>query len=193
MLHPKVQKLITLPNTLTCFRFFSAPLLLWLAWFGFAGYFLILLAITFLSDVLDGLAARLLKQQSEFGALLDSWADLLIYSTIAISTWWLWPDVVLREKFFVLITITSYLLPVAIGIIKFRAFTSYHTWLVKAAAALMGCSFFILLLFDTAWPFRVAAIICLFAALEEIMITIYLQELHSNVHSIWHVIKCRLN
>ncbi len=188
-----VQKLITLPNILTCFRFFSAPLLLWLAWFGFAGYFLILLAITFLSDVLDGMAARLLNQQSELGALLDSWADLLIYSTIAISTWWLWPEVILREKFFVLITITSYLLPVAIGIIKFRAFTSYHTWLVKIAAALMGGSFFILLLFDTVWPFRMAAIICLFAALEEILITLHLQKLHSNVRSIWHVIKCRSN
>ena len=184
-----IQELSSLPNLLTCFRFFSAPLLLWLAWSGYANYFLFLLAITFLSDVLDGMAARLLKQQSELGAILDSGADLLIYSTIAISAWWLWPVVMRREMFFVVITVISYLLPCSIGYIKFRTITSYHTWLVKIAAALMGSSFFILLIFDIAWPFRIAAFICLLAALEEILITLYLSELHSNVCSLWHTIK----
>ncbi|MCK5189819.1 MAG: CDP-alcohol phosphatidyltransferase family protein [Methylococcales bacterium] len=174
--------------TLTCFRFFSAPLLLWLAWSGYANYFLFLLAITFLSDILDGMAARLLKQQSELGSILDSWADLLIYTTITISAWWLWPVVMQREIFFVVIIIISYLLPVSVGIIKFRAFTSYHTWLVKIAVALMGLSFFLLFVFDLAWPFRITAFICLLAALEEILITVYLIEIHSNVRSLWHVI-----
>ena len=185
----QIQELLTLPNLLTCFRFFTAPLLLWLAWSGYANYFLFLLAITFLSDVLDGMAARLLKQQSEFGAMLDSWADLLIYTTITISAWWLWPLIMKREIFFVVITIVSYVLPVSVGIIKFRVFTSYHTWLVKIAAALMGSSFFLLFVFDLAWPFRITAFICLLAALEEILITVYLTELHSNVCSLWHVIK----
>ena len=184
-----IQELLTLPNLLTCFRFFATPLLLWLAWSGHANYFLFLLAITFLSDVLDGMAARLLKQQSELGAILDSWADLLIYTTITISAWWLWPVVMQREIFFVVIIIFSYLLPVSVGIIKFRAITSYHTWLVKIAVALMGFSFFLLFVFDLAWPFRITAFICLLAALEEILITVYLIESHSNVCSLWHVIK----
>ncbi len=184
-----IQELLTLPNLLTCFRFFATPLLLWLAWSGHANYFLFLLAITFLSDVLDGMAARILKQQSDLGSILDSWADLMIYTTITISAWWLWPVVMQREIFFVVIIIISYLLPVSVGIIKFRAITSYHTWLVKIAVALTGSSFFLLFVFDLAWPFRITAFICLLAALEEILITVYLIELHSNVCSLWHVIK----
>jgi len=183
------QKLLTLANLLTCFRFFSAPFLLWLAFQGAENAFLILLAITFLSDVLDGMAARWLNQESDLGALLDSWADLLIYTTIAISIWQMRPDLVQQEFFSVVITIISYLLPVLIGIIKFRAFTSYHTWLVKIAAAIMGTSFFILLLFNISLPFRIAAFICLAAAIEEILITFYLTAPLSNVRSLWHVKK----
>ena len=147
------------------------------------------LAITFISDVLDGMAARMLGQESEFGALLDSWADLLIYFTIAVSAWWLWPDIVYREQVYFLMTIGSFLLPVIVGIIKFHAFTSYHTWVVKFAVATMGLSFFLLFIFDFSEPFRVAAFICLLAAIEEMAITYYLSGLRSNVRSFWHVMR----
>lgn len=181
--------LLTLPNLLTCFRFVSAPILLWFAWSGLGDAFLLLLAITFLSDVLDGLAARLLNQESELGAHLDSAGDLLIYSTMAVSIWWLWPDTVQREILYIGIAIFSFLAPVIIGIIKFNGFTSYHTWLVKGAVVSIGIAFFILFMFDIAWPFRIAAFITLLAAIEEIAITFYLTELRSNVRSLWHVKK----
>ena len=187
MQNKNLQALFTIPNLLTCFRFVSAPVLLYLAQYGHGNIFLLLLAITFLSDVLDGIAARMLDLESEFGALLDSWADLLIYFTIAISAWWLWPEIVHREQVYFLLTIGSFLTPVVVGIIKFHAFTSYHTWMVKFAVATMGLSFFLLFLFDFAWPFRIAALICLLAAIEEIAITCYLPKLHSNVRSLWHV------
>jgi len=184
-----LQDLLTIPNLLTRFRFVSAPVLLCLAGYGYGNMFLLLLAITFLSDVLDGIAARMLGQESEFGALLDSWADLLIYFTIAVSAWLLWPDIAHREQVYILMTIGSFLLPVIVGIIKFHAFTSYYTWMVKFAVATMGLSFFLLFLFDFSLPFRVAAFICLLAAIEEIAITCYLSKLHSNVQSLWHLMR----
>lgn len=67
--------------------------------------------------------------------MLDSWADVITSLTIAISTWWLWPQVVNREIAYVTLVIASYLLPAIVGIVKFGSFTSYHTWTVKFAAA----------------------------------------------------------
>lgn len=183
----QMNDLLTLPNLLTCFRFVSAPVLLLLAWLGNGRLFLMLLAITFLTDVLDGMAARMLNLESDLGALLDSWGDLLIYTTLAISAWWLWPELVRRESVYVMAVVISYMLPVAVGLLKFRAFTSYHTWLVKVAVAMTGCGFFLLVLFDIASLFRWAAMMCLLAASEEIVITGLLQELRSNVKSFWHV------
>ena len=184
-----LQELLTLPNLLTCFRFVAAPILLWLAWSGLGDAFLILLAVTFLSDALDGMVARLLNQESELGALLDSAGDLLVYSTMAISIWWLWPDIVQREILYIVFGIISFAAPVIIGLIKFHSFTSYHTWLVKAAVISMGIAFFILFMFDIAWPFHIAVFIAMLAAIEEITITFYLSKLRSNVRSLWHVMK----
>lgn len=185
----RVKELLTLPNLLTGFRFFSAPILLALAWQGQERVFLWLLMFTFLSDVLDGMAARMLDQESELGALLDTWGDLLIYTTIALSSWQLWPELMRREMLYAVMVIMSYVTPSVVGIIKFRAFPSYHTWLVKFAVACMGASFFLLVLFDIAWGFRIAAVICVLAAGEEIAISCLLPELRSNVRSVWHVKK----
>ena len=182
------QSLLTLPNLLTCFRFVAAPLLLWLSWHGYHDAFLILLAVVFLSDALDGLAARLTGQVTEFGATLDSWADVIIYLTIAICSWWLWPTVVKQELVYVALIIASYLLPAVVGIAKFGSFTSYHTWMVKLAAAAMALTLYVLFLSGVVWPFRMAALLCAVAAVEEIIITLILNEKHSNISSLWRVL-----
>jgi phosphatidylglycerophosphate synthase len=183
------QSRLTLPNLLTGFRFVAAPGLLWLAWHGYGIVFMVLLAIAFLTDLLDGLAARLTGQVSQFGATLDSWADVITYLTIAISCWWLWPDVVRRELIYVGLIVASCLLPAVAGFSKFGRFTSYHTWGVKLAAAAMGSTLYILFLGGPVWPFRVAAVICILAAIEEIALTLLLSEPESNVRSVWDVLK----
>ena len=183
-----LNALLTLPNLLTCFRFVAAPILLWCAWYGYGNAFLSLLAFTFLTDILDGLAARLLNQESELGALLDSTGDLITYAVMAISIWWLWPDIVYREMTIIILAIISFTAPVLVGIIKFHSFTSYHTWLVKTAVVSIGTAFFVLFIFNIAWPFQLATIVCILAATEEITITLFLSEKRSNVRTLWHAI-----
>ncbi|MGR9013713.1 MAG: CDP-alcohol phosphatidyltransferase family protein [Gammaproteobacteria bacterium] len=179
---------LTLPNLLTGFRFVAAPVLLWLAWHEHPITFMGLLAISFATDFLDGIVARLTGQVSQFGATLDSWADVITYLTIALSCWWLWPDVVIRESLYVGLIVASCLLPALAGILKFGRFTSYHTWGVKVAAAAMGLTLYILFFGGPTWPFRVAAVMCIIAAFEEIMITWLLPEPESNLRSVWDVL-----
>jgi CDP-diacylglycerol--glycerol-3-phosphate 3-phosphatidyltransferase len=178
-----------LPNLLTGFRFVATPVLLWQAWNGYGIAFMVLLAICFLTDLLDGLAARLTDQVTEFGAVLDSWADVILYLTISVCCWWLWPHIVLRELVYVVMIVASCLLPAIAGFSKFGCFTSYHTWLVKIAVATMGITLYVLFLGGPIWPFRVAAVICLLAAIEEIALTVLLPEPKSNLRSIWSVLK----
>lgn len=180
---------LTLPNLLTGFRFIAAPGLLGLAWHGYPIAFMVLLAITFATDLLDGMAARLTGQVTQFGAALDSWADVITYLTIALCSWWLWPDVVNRELFYVGLIVASCLLPALAGMLKFGRFTSYHTWAVKIAAVSMGFTLYVLFLGGPPWPFRLAAVICIIAAIEEIVITWLLPEPESNLRSIWDVMK----
>lgn len=183
------RELFTIPNLLTSFRFFCAPALLLAAWHNHAPAFLLLLALAFLSDVLDGMIARLTGQVTRFGAVLDSWADMVTYLTVTLCAWWLWPDIVRREGLYVGILVASYLAPVAVGFLKFGALTSYHTWTVKLAAASVGISFYLLFLGGMALPFRIATLLCVLAATEEIVITLISAEMPSDVRSVWDVMQ----
>ncbi|OUR73307.1 CDP-alcohol phosphatidyltransferase [Methylophaga sp. 41_12_T18] len=184
-----LKQLTTIPNLLTCSRFIFAPILLWFAAQQNEVGFLILLMISFTTDVLDGMTARLLNQSSELGAKLDTFADIIIYTTIAISAWWLWPDTVLQQLNYFIVIVVSYLAPIMIGFIKFRALTSYHTWLVKFAVVVVACAFFILFIFGLAWPLHLASLIAVVAAIEEIAITLISKKLQSDIASIWLLLR----
>lgn len=188
---PLFRRLLTLPNMLTSFRFVAAPGLLIFAWQGHERAFMILLAVAFATDMLDGLAARLTGQVSDFGAMLDSLADLSTYLTIAVCSYWLWPEWVLRELFYAGLIVGSCVVPPMVGMVKFGKLTSYHTWLVKSAAVCVGASLFLMFLGGPAWPFRVAALVSLSAAIEEVAITLLLADTRSNVRSLWDVLRRR--
>lgn len=186
-----IHPALTLPNLLSGVRFITAPIMLYLAWNGYGLAFMLVLAMAFLSDILDGLAARLTGQVSQFGAKLDTWADLATYLTIGFGTWWLWRDIVHREDLYLYGIIACFLIPAALGMIKFGAYPSYHTWGVKVAAVCIGTSLYPLFLADIAWPLRASVFIYAIAAIEEVAITLCLGRPQSNVGTLWHVLKKR--
>lgn len=182
---------ITLPNLISSIRFVTAPAMLWLAWHGHGLAFMMVLAFAFLSDVLDGMVARLTGQTSKFGAMLDTWADLATYLSIGFGSWWLWPEIVHREDLFLYGILACYLIPSSFAMYKFDTYTSYHTWMTKIAAAAIGLSLYPLFLGGPAWPFEMAVFIYVIAAVEEVVITLSLDRAQTNVRSIWHVLRQR--
>jgi len=177
----------TLPNLFSEFRIVAAPFLLILAWNGYPNWFLGLLALAFLTDAVDGYLARKLHETSELGAQLDSWGDLITYISIPVCIWWLWPEVIRRETWFIVIVLTAYLVPMIIGLAKFHALPSYHTWIAKTAMVMMSASVFAMLVFEYPWAFRFFAVAQILVSAEEIAITLTLKHLRSNVRSYWHV------
>ncbi|MCF6291179.1 MAG: CDP-alcohol phosphatidyltransferase family protein [Desulfobacterales bacterium] len=178
-----------LPNLLSCFRLVAAPGLLYLAWTGEQGPFLTLLGASLLSDAVDGFLARKMGMVSELGARLDSWGDLAMYMTALLGAWWLWPEVITREIFFVMLAVSSYLIPLLFGFFKFKRLPSYHTWAGKTAALLTAPALLVLLITDIGWPFRSAAIVCALAAGEEIAITLRLRQWQCDIPSLWHLVR----
>lgn len=161
--------------------------MLWLAWNGYDKSFMFILAIAFLSDVLDGFVARLTNQTTELGAMLDTWGDLVTYLTVGFGSWWLWSEIVHREDVYLYIIVACFLIPALFATIKFDTYISYHTYCSKIAAVSLSVSLYPLFLFDSAWSFRIAVCIYAVATIEQIAITLTLTRLQSNVCSIWHV------
>jgi CDP-diacylglycerol--glycerol-3-phosphate 3-phosphatidyltransferase len=179
-------------NALTAFRLvIAAPFMLVFAIAGERELFLWMLVASFFTDFIDGTVARLSGRPNRFGAMLDSWADVTAYVSIAISVWLLWPELVRREWMPFTAIVASFVMPSIVGLAKFGRFTSYHTLLVKAAVAATAVGLLLLLWGGPAWPFRLAAALALLAALEEIAITSVLEEPRSNVRGICAVWRSR--
>ena len=111
---------MSLPNLISVFRLSTAPFLLGLAWYGYSRPVLVLLIVSFASDVLDGYLARRLGQTTPLGARLDSVGDFTLYVTIPLVGWWLWPDILRREAPYFIAVIASTVLPATLGYVKFR-------------------------------------------------------------------------
>ncbi|MDZ7735058.1 MAG: CDP-alcohol phosphatidyltransferase family protein [Gammaproteobacteria bacterium] len=183
----RTSELFNIPNILSCLRMGLGPLLLHIAWQGHHEPFVIVLIIAFLLDLIDGPIARYTNQVTELGPKLDSWADFVVYMTLPIGAWWLWPEIILREKIYVGLAVASVIVPTVVGFIRFRQPTSYHTWLTKFAVVCMAPSVIILLLEGPAWPFQISAIIALLAGLEETTITVISKKADMDVKSLFHI------
>jgi CDP-diacylglycerol--glycerol-3-phosphate 3-phosphatidyltransferase len=177
-----------LPNALSGLRLALVPVLLGLAWTGRQEAFLWCFGAALASDVVDGFVARRFSATSEAGARLDSWGDLATYAVLPLCAWWLWPDRVLAKLTLVAIGLVCFAAPTAIGLLKFGRITSYHTYLAKLVANVLGAALVLYVGFGVGWLFDVAVILLVLEAVEEIAITAVLPEARSNVHSLAHAL-----
>lgn len=185
----KKEEIFNLPNLVSVIRMLMAPVLFYFALNQQPNWYIGVLLLAVFTDVLDGFLARILHQITKLGSRLDSWGDFMIYSTMTVCAWILWPDILQREIFYFIIIVLSFTLPVIIGFIKFHSFTSYHTWGVKLAVAVTIISYVLLFSGLLDWPFRVSAVFCLYAGLEEIAITLLLYRERVDIRSAWQALK----
>lgn len=179
------REIYNLPNFVSFIRILMAPVLFYFAFNQQPTWFLVALMFSGFTDVLDGFLARLLNQITALGSRLDSWGDFTIYTTMAICAWILWPDIIAEEIISYAAIVISFTSPVIVGLIKFRTITSYHTWTVKVAVVVTFVGYILLFAGYLDWPFRVAAVFCVIAALEEIAITLLIHHEHVDVRTVW--------
>ena len=124
---------------LSAFLFFPSLKTIW---------FLMIYTFAGLTDVLDGWLARRSGRASEFGARLDSIADLLFYGALLIRLFPLLYQILPGEIWYAVFgTITVRFASYTTAAVKYHCFASLHTWLNK----LTGAAVFLLpyILFST--------------------------------------------
>ena len=179
----------SIPNLLSLLRLTLVPVLAIAAVLNEVVLFLLILAISLFSDMLDGYFARKLKQVTELGARLDSWADMATYAIMIVGLYFMWPAVFDQQFFYLVAASVSYVLPVVIALFRFGDFPSYHTWGAKLAALLIAPAFYLLLLNDQQLLFRAVIIFHVVVALEEVAITFALKKSETNVASILSLLR----
>ena len=181
------SNLYSIPNILSLLRLALVPVLVGLASAQRGDIFLVVLAVSLLSDVLDGYLARKLGLVSELGAKLDSWGDILTYAAMILGLHFIWPDIFDKQAEFLFAAMMSFILPTLLAFRKFGAYPSYHTWGAKLAAVLMAPAYYVLILADADSFFRVVILFHLLVAAEEMAITFILNRPRSNVGSVFYL------
>ncbi|MDA0990785.1 MAG: CDP-alcohol phosphatidyltransferase family protein [Verrucomicrobia bacterium] len=175
---------LTLPNLLSAARLPAVLLLLVLAFYGFTGWFMIILGFVFATDAVDGYLARRWHQESALGARLDSVGDCAVYLALPICLWWLWPEFMRAEWLSIVVGIVAYLLPLAIGYGRFKRLTAYHTRSGKAAAIATALTLVVIMAGGPGWPIRLAVVLIVIAGIENIAITCSLAEWSPDIASL---------
>lgn len=183
------REIFNWPNLISLVRVLLSPFLLLLAINHQPVWFVLVILFSEFTDVLDGFLARRLHQTTRLGSHLDSWGDFLTYAVMAVSAWIMWPEIVLREIFYVALVVLSFTLPVLVGLIKFGKLTSYHTWGVRLAVVLTVVGYILLFLQWQAWPFYLAAWFCVLAAAEQIAISLIMSQQREDVRSLWRALQ----
>lgn len=174
-----------LPNALSVYRLLALPFIVHAIFTVNRDLFILLLSINLITDILDGLIARLFKLQTEFGAKLDSFADIGTYVMAFMGMITLEKVFVSQYQMQFIILIVMWLLPQVYALIRFHRFPSFHLWSYKITGYLQGifiCSYFTVG-FHTIY-FHLMLIISCIAYLEEFLLVIMLPKLQSNIKSI---------
>lgn len=148
--------------------------------------FFLLYALTGLTDVLDGWIARKTKTAGDFGARLDSIADLLFYTVILIRLLPILLNKLPNEIWYTVAVIFCIRIAAYItAAIKYRLFASLHTYLNKLTGVAVFCIPFLLV---TDYAVAFCGIVCAVAAassLEELVIHLRSKSHCPNVKTIF--------
>ncbi len=182
----------TVPNLLSFYRLAAAPVLLVLVLIGDQSLFALLFMVSLISDILDGLIARLFHLQTPFGARLDSWADTATsWVGLAGVLRFAWPAIAAHLLWLLSFVVLAQLLNLAM-LVKFRRIVGLHSYSYKLAAYLQGAAA-LLLLWTGQWSWLCDLSIAwgLVACIEELLIVQVLEEPLTDVKGLWWVLRQR--
>lgn len=181
-----------LPNVLSGLRLLAVPVLTALASSHLETAFVWLLIAALLTDVADGWIARTWSLESQIGAQLDSLADSALMFVAVYGIWAFHRDVMTDHAVACSVAVGLWALENLLALARYRRLSSFHTYLSKLAANVLGVFVGILFVFGfEAWLFYVAIGATVLASVEELALLAVLDDWRADVRGLWWVLRER--
>ncbi len=184
------KKIVTVPNALSFYRLLAFPLILWFIISGKEQLFAIFLIINLVTDFLDGLIARIFKQETALGAKLDSFADDLTY-ILAFTGLLVFKGEDFLPHLVSFVVFMAFLVgSVIMSLIKFKTTPSFHLYSTKISGYIQA-GFFICLFTIGFIPvlYYIMIVWGIMAATEHMIIQLIIPRMRSNVKGLYWVLK----
>lgn len=148
-------------------------------------WFITLYLLAGLTDVLDGFVARWTHTESELGARLDSFADLLLVAAILIYLFRLMGADLQRFFPWILAITAIRCISLVFSALKYRKAVSLHTWFNKLTGFTLFLCPLLFALFHHVFLLWPVCVIALLSAAEEFLIHLTTQVPDVNRRSIF--------
>lgn len=184
------ERFWTIPNILSLYRILIFPFILYLIINAKESLFAIFITISLVTDILDGLIARIFKMQTAIGAKLDSWADLGTYILAFFAIYFFKWDEIKPYSFILIVFALVMLLSYILVFFKFKGLIGLHTYMFKITGYVQGAFIVALFLWGfNVWHYYFSISWGLLACIEEIIIILILSRPASNVKGLYWVLK----
>ena len=149
-----------------------------------------LLLCALVSDIIDGVIARMFRQITSFGAFLDAAADMGTYLSAVAGIFVFRMDFVRDHLPALSVVFGFYLLEKVSSYVRYkRIFNTFHTYLSKITAYAQGAFVMSLFLFGFKWYlFYPALVVCVIANIEEMILARLIPDNRSDVKGLYWVI-----
>ena len=185
------MKNLNVPNVISIVRIILTPVMLACIVMNNEQVFTWMLFAALISDILDGLIARIFKLHTELGARLDSIGDLGMYACAVTGIFgFKWEF--LAENFAVIFVVIGFFLLARIfTFIRYKkVFNNFHSYSSKLMAYAQGIFIMTLFLFGyKPYLFYPACMIGILANIEEYLLLCLLPVEKTNVKGLYWVLK----
>ena len=182
------MKRISLADVISLYRIFAAPILILVSVLGFREAFIVLFIVIIVTDLLDGVLARLLKQESPLGWWLDSIGDFLTFLAALVAIVIFQREFLIEHGWGVGVIAVGFLVQVLVGYWKTKNIIRLHTILAKTASFLQT-TFLVALFFSGFFKglFSITVISSVLTNIEEIIIFLMYGDVDPNTKGIFWV------
>lgn len=186
----KGEDILNVPNIISLYRLLSFPVVLALAILGKEQWFVILISINLVSDIVDGFIARTFNIVTKFGAAVDNLADigtyiLALYGLFAFR----WQEVQ-PHAWLLYIFLSIFVLSYMVAFARFGKVPGLHLYSAVIAGYLQGAFFFVLFVWDFyLWFYYIAVGWGAIAYTEKILVLLNADDIRPGLKGLYWVLK----
>ena len=184
------EDVVNVPNLLSLYRLLVFPVILYMALTGREEWFVILICISLVTDILDGNIARIYNLQTNFGAALDNLADVFTFGMVLLGIYiFKWDDIT-PHAWILYLFLGIFILSYLVAFFRFGKIPGLHLYSAVIAGYVQGIFFFVLFVFGFyTWFFYLAVGWGILGYLEKILVLLKLDDIRIGVKGLYWLMK----
>lgn len=189
-IHYKGENILNIPNIISFYRLIMFPVILGLALAGNEQWFVILICISLVSDILDGGIARLFNLRTRFGAGLDNLADMGTYILALYGIFRFRWDAVQPYAWLLYLFLGIFAVSYIVAFVRLGKIPGLHLYSAVTAGYLQGIFLFVLFVWGfNPWLYYIAIGWGVIAYTEKTLVLLRLDDIRSGVKGLYWLLK----